>query len=62
MSDNDNGSFAGGLLLGFFLGIVGAIIAFAINKYSTRKGAGVGIILRISIPILTFIIMAIIGN
>ena len=41
-NDIDNSSFGGGFALGFLLGLIGLIIAFAIGGGNIRRGAGYG--------------------
>ena len=48
--DGDEGSFAGGFWLGLIFGIIGIIMAIAIDRPRTRRGSVLGCIL--SIPIL----------
>ena len=39
----DEGSYGGGFALGFLLGLVGLIIAIAIDKPLTKKGVLLGV-------------------
>ncbi len=49
MDYQDQGSYGAGFALGFFLGLVGLIIAIAIDKPETRRGAATGFIVSLII-------------
>ena len=48
----DDGSYGGGFALGFFLGVIGLIIAIAINKEQTRKGAVTGFLVSLGLSVV----------
>ena len=54
----DEGSAGGGFALGFFLGLIGLIIAIAINKSATRKGAVAGFFVQFFIGLFFVLIYA----
>ena len=62
---DDNTSFGGGFLLGFFLGLIGLIIALAVGPSGSniRRGAGYGlltwVIIDVIIGIIYFVFIAI---
>lgn len=64
ISDVDNTSFGGGFALGFFLGLIGLLIALAIGPSGSniRRGAGYGlltwVILDIVFGIIYFVFIA----
>lgn len=43
------GSFGAGFALGFFLGIIGIVIAVALDKKQTLKGSAIGCLTAIGI-------------
>lgn len=51
----DEGSYGGGFLLGFFLSLVGLIIAIAIDKPATKKGAITGFIVQLVGGVLLYV-------
>ena len=53
----DNSSFGGGFALGFLLGLIGLIIAFAIGGGNIRRGAGYGLLTYILISVFIGIIV-----
>lgn len=53
--DYDEGSVGLGFLLGFILGLIGLIIACAIGKRRTIKGAGIGILADLTIGVIILI-------
>lgn len=57
-NENDNSSFGGGFALGFFLGLVGLIIALCLGESGSniRRGAGYGFLTWIVIDVLVAII------
>lgn len=54
----DSGSTGIGFILGFFLGIIGLIIALCLDKPDTRTGAAIGFVveLLLSIPLLLILL------
>ena len=52
MSEYDEGSYWAGFALGFFLGLIGLIIAIAIDKSETKRGAVTGFIISIVISVV----------
>ena len=48
----DEGSYGGGFSLGFLLGLVGLIIAIAIDKPLTKKGGLHGFLVSIGLGVL----------
>lgn len=51
----DKGSYAGGFLLGFLLGLIGFIIALCINKEETKRGALHAFLISLVIGIIAVI-------
>ena len=53
----DKGSFGGGFALGFFIGLIGVIVAACVGKKDTKSGALVGFVVQfVGGIILTIII------
>ena len=52
MSEYEEGSYWAGFALGFFLGLIGLIIAIAIDKSETKRGAVTGFIISIVISVV----------
>lgn len=48
----DDGSYGGGFALGFLLGVIGLIVAIAINKEQTRKGAVTGFLVSLGLSVV----------
>jgi hypothetical protein len=48
----DDGSYGGGFALGFLLGVIGLIIAIAINKEQTRMGAVTGFFVSLGLSVV----------
>ena len=48
----NDGSYGGGFALGFLLGVIGLIIAIAINKEQTRNGAVTGFLVSLGLSIV----------
>ena len=44
MDYKDKGSYRGGFALGFFLGLVGLVIALCLDKSNTKRGAAHGML------------------
>ena len=55
----NKGSYAGGFILALLFGLLGVIIALAINLKQTNKGAIHGFLFRIGMIILGFVSIAI---
>ena len=53
---SNEGSYGCGIALGFFVGIIGLIIAVALNQPLTKKGAIHGFIARLVISGILFIV------
>ena len=53
----EEGSFGAGFLLSIWLGFLGFIIAFAIDKERTKSGAKAGIVLYIIILLISFMVL-----
>jgi fructose-specific phosphotransferase system IIC component len=45
--ENDEGSKGAGIALGLILGFIGVVIAYAIGKKETLKGAWIGVLINI---------------
>ncbi|NMV82746.1 MAG: hypothetical protein GX816_04260 [Erysipelotrichia bacterium] len=60
-NDIDNSSFGGGFALGFLLGLIGLIIAFAIGGRNIRRGAGYGLLTYFIIYTVTGIIVLLVS-
>ena len=48
----DDGSYGGGFALGFLLGVIGLIVAIAINKKQTKKGAVTGFFVSLGLSVV----------
>lgn len=57
----DEGSYGGGFALGFLLGLAGLIIAIAINKEQTKKGAITGFLIQLGIAVVAGICIGFAG-
>ena len=51
----DDGSYGGGFALGFLLGVIGLIIAIAINKKQTTKGAVTGFFVSLGLSVVAVV-------
>lgn len=58
----DEGSYGGGFALGFLLGLAGLIIAIAINKEQTKKGAITGYLIQLGIAVVVVICIGFAGS
>lgn len=58
----DEGSYGGGFALGFLLGLAGLIIAIAINKEQTKKGAITGFLIQLGIAVVAGICIGFAGS
>ena len=58
----DEGSYGGGFALGFLLGLAGLIIAIAINKEQTKKGAITGYRIQLGIAVVAVICIGFAGS
>ncbi len=58
----DEGSYGGGFALGFLLGLAGLIIAIAINKEQTKKGAITGYLIQLGIAVVAVICIGFAGS
>ena len=61
MEYRDQGSYGAGFALGFFLGLIGLIIAMAIDKPETRRGAVTGFIVSLVISIVAVVCIVCVG-
>ena len=61
MEYRDQGSYGAGFALGFILGLVGLIIAIAIDKPETRRGAVTGFIVSLVIGIVAAVCIICVG-
>lgn len=57
-NENDNSSFGAGFALGFFLGLIGLVIALCLGESGSniRRGAGYGFLTWIIIDVIVAII------
>ena len=60
-NDIDNSSFGGGFALGFLLGLIGLIIAFAIGGGNVRRGAGYGLLTYVIISVFVGIVVLLVS-
>lgn len=64
-NENDNSSFGAGFALGFFLGLIGLVIALCLGESGSniRRGAGYGFLTWIIIDVIVAIIyiMVVVG-
>ena len=56
---NNKGSYGGGFLLGLLLGLIGILLAIALNTDETRRGSVHGFLFRIVLAIVGILVLII---
>lgn len=51
----ESGSYALGMLAGLALSLLGLIVVYCVGKEETKRGAGHGFLIRVSITLLVFL-------
>lgn len=54
--EESGGSWGAGFILGFFVGLIGLVIAIAIDKPDTKKGAIVGFVSGIFVVLIVIVL------